>query len=344
MKPKTKKFFSNFFLGLFSNDQAIEGSKSNPWWVALIIALLGIIIPIIPITVSQSRSYGASFLSGYTRRFDQNIASLTVALAKENKDFEVGEDKLLTYIGQPDGFSDSEPVARYQNQSTGQYELSIYYTAKERSELKEYITDIDALNYKKGTIVAPEEGYEGIIYAPSYVVLAKNGIYTRINNEDSIYASNGAYTAFSSDWKHFKSGDRLIRDALDGMEADNVNLNNQDDVNSIFNNWKDYYNKSYLTQKTFNVWMTSLLFLGIYAILVFILGLLVFLLTRGKNNMFNYLKFMDTQKIVYWACLCPGLLAMIVGFILPSFSQMAFIMLLGLRVMWISMKQLRPQY
>ena len=90
--------------------------------------------------------------------------------------------------------------------------------------------------------------------------------------------------------------------------------------------------------------MTSLLFLGIYVGLVFVMGLLVFVLTRGKNNMFNYLTFIDTQKIVWWACLTPAILAMILGFILTNFAQMMFIVLLGLRVMWISMKQLRPQY
>ena len=91
MKPKTKKFLSNFFFGLFSNDHAIEGSKSNPWWVALIIALFAVILPVIPITVSQSRTYGASFLAGYIYRFDQpqynwqlNHAPMLKPLIKSN--------------------------------------------------------------------------------------------------------------------------------------------------------------------------------------------------------------------------------------------------------------------
>ena len=111
-----------------------------------------------------------------------------------------------------------------------------------------------------------------------------------------------------------------------------------------FKNWVDIYNKAFMSQKRYNTWVTSAMFLGIYVGLLFIMGLLLWLLTRGKNNMFNYLKFMDTQKMAWWAALCPGILAMIVGFIFSNFAQMAFIVLLGLRTMWIAMKQLRPQY
>ena len=89
--------------------------------------------------------------------------------------------------------------------------------------------------------------------------------------------------------------------------------------------------------------MSSLVFLGVYIVLIFIMGLLIFLLTRGKTNMFNYLKFMDCQKMVWWASLAPAILAVIFGFIFTNFAQMIFIILLGLRVMWMSMKQLRPQ-
>ena len=221
----------------------------------------------------------------------------------------------------------------------------VYYTFREKTDLKTYVSEISAINYKIGTTEKAETGYEGSVYSPSFVVLSKTSLYTRINKDDSSLIGNNTYTAYSSDWKHFKDGSLLIADALpEGKTAEQVNLNSSDDVEAIYKNWKEYYNKSYLSQKTYNTWMTSLLFFGIYLALVFIMGLLVFLLTRGKNNMFNYLKFIDTQKIVWWACLSPALLAMILGFIFSNFAQMMFIILLGMRVMWISMKQLRPQY
>ena len=350
MKPKAKKFLSNFFFGLFSNDHALEGAKSNPWWVCLIIALFAVIIPVIPITVMQSRTYGASFLANYTYRFDQNIADLTVKMAKEKKEFVVEADKTLSY--QIDGAKqsrdvtvDTEILAYHQNAANGQYELVLYYTVRDNSAVKTYIDNIAKLSYKSGTIEAPEEDYDGTSYAPSFIVLSKGGIYTRLNKDDSTAIGSNTYTAYVTDWKYFESETKLITGALpEGKSADEVNLNKEEDVTSIFKNWKEYYNKAYISQKKYNTWMTSLLFLGIYTALVFIMGVLIFILTRGKNNMFNYLKFIDTQKIVWWASLSPAILAMIVGFIFSNFAQMMFIVLLGMRVMWISMKQLRPQY
>ncbi len=349
MKPKAKKFLSNFFIGLFSNDQAIEGSKSNPWWVGLIIAIFAVLIPVIPITVSQARTYGASFLANYTYRFDQNIAKATVELATNKKEFKI-QNAELTYLDNDAPVAvttdtDVVPVYTHTSASTNQYELMIYFTNREKADLTAFINNIGTTTYQSGSITKVEEGYEGTSYAPAFVVLGKTYLYTRINQDDSSTIGNGTYTSFSSDWKHFQDGTLLIANALpEGKTAAEVNLNSTDDVNAIFNNWKAYYNKAYISQKTYNTWMTSLLFFGIYVALVFIMGLLVFLLTRGKNNMFNYLKFIDTQKIVWWASLSPAILAMIVGFIFTNFAQMMFIILLGLRVMWISMKQLRPQY
>ena len=349
MNPKAKKFLSNFFFGLLSNDHAIEGAKSNPWWVGLIIALFAVVIPVIPITVTQAKTYGASFLSTYTYRFDQNIAKATVELAKENKEFKV-ENAQLSYLdnGAPvesDITKDLTPVYSHISESTHQYELMIYYTTREKTDFKNLTTVIASQTYVYHTTDATPEGYQEAIYSPSFVILGKAGIYTRINKDDSNAIGNNTYTSYSTDWKHFKEGTCLIADALpEGKAATEVDLNKSSDVEAIFNNWKNYYNKAYLTQKTYNTWMTSLLFFGIYVALVFIMGLLVFLLTRGKNNMFNYLKLIDTEKIVWWASLSPAILAMIVGFIFSNFAQMIFIILLGMRVMWLSMKQLRPQY
>lgn len=349
MNPKAKKFLSNFFFGLISNDHAIEGSKSHPWWVGLIIALFATIIPVVPITVSQARTYGASFLVNYTYRFDQNIAKATVDLSSAVKDFKV-ENGDLIYLENEAPVpvtidTDVNPIYSHVNEKTGQYELSIYYTNREKSDLKTFITNIAAKSFVPGSTNAIPADYEGTSYAPSFVVLSKKSLYTRLNKEDSTAVGANTYTAYSADWKHFKDGSLLLKEALpEGKTAGQVDLTNSKDVESIFNKWKDYYNKSYISQKTYNTWMTSLLFWGIYVALIFVMGLLVFLLTRGKNNMFNYLKFIDTQKIVWWASLAPAILAMIFGFIFANFAQMMFIILLGMRVMWLSMKQLRPQY
>ena len=348
MKPRAKKFLSNFFFGLFSNDHAIEGSKSNPWWVALIIMILGTFLPVIPLTVNAARTYGASFLDGYTYRFDQNISEVTINLLKNGTEFKVNDDHKLLYYdnGQAvnvNSEADMKPLANYINKSKNQYELQIYYSQRERSGINDLIKVIDERHFKIGSIDIA--GEEDAAYAPSYVILYSEGIYTRINKENSISMGNNTYTGFGTDWNHFDVNHELLKSTLpEGKTADTVDLTKTSEVTAMFNNWKEVYNKSYLSQKTLNIWMSTGLFYGIYLALIIFMGLLVFLLTRGKNNMYNYLKFMDCEKIVAWASLSPAILAMIIGFIFSMVAQMIFIILLGLRVMWISMKQLRPQY
>ena len=348
MNPKAKKFLSNFFFGLFSNDHAIEGSKSNPWWVGLIILVLGVFLPVIPLTVNAANSYGASFLTSYTYRYDQNIADLTTKLLLDNKEFKVNDNHELQYfvdgeVAHPTVEADVTPVAAHINATTNQYELVIYFTEREGLDLDALKTSITDTHYKSGSTSVAVEG--DTAYAPSYVILYKNGIYTKLMKENSTEAGSNTSTTYATDWKHFDVGHELLKNTLpEGKTAAQVDLNSSKDVQEIFANWKEVYNKAYLSQKTYNTWFTTLLFYGIYLALAIFMGLLVFLLTRGKNNMFNYLKFWDCQKIVWWASLCPAILAMIVGFIFSNFAQMIFIILFGLRIMWISMKQLRPQY
>ena len=72
------------------------------------------------------------------------------------------------------------------------------------------------------------------------------------------------------------------------------------------------------------------------------MGLLMFLLTRGKNNPNRGLTFWITCKISAWIDFTPGLLAMILGFIWPAAAGLGYIVLIGLRTMWLSMRQLNP--
>ena len=72
------------------------------------------------------------------------------------------------------------------------------------------------------------------------------------------------------------------------------------------------------------------------------MGLMMFLLTRGKNNPNRGLTFFITCKIDAWITFTPALLGMILGFIWNAAAGLGFIVLIGLRTMWLSMRQLSP--
>ena len=345
MKEKTKTFLANFFGGLISNQRAIDGSKTNPWWVAVIIGIFGVVLPVLPITISQAKTYGASFLSSNKYNFDQSIASLTVEMLNNGEEFVIDDNHLLQYEANPElpARGDYEPIATKVNSVDGQYELMIYYMTGEKAGLNAFIENVDAKTYKAGTTNVAVA--EDVKYAPSYMILFKEGLYARLNKYNSTESGKNTYTNFNTDWKEFEPGHKLLAGTLGDLVLAEIDPNTSTEVkNTIYANWEQVFNKAFLTQKRLNILYTTLIFFGIYLGLLIIMGLLLFLLTRGKNNMFNYLKFMDTEKMAWWASLAPGILAMIVGFIFTNFAQMAFIVLLGLRTMWMAMRQLRPQY
>ena len=115
-------------------------------------------------------------------------------------------------------------------------------------------------------------------------------------------------------------------------------------VNEVRLAWRQLFHDG----AAYGVMINGLTWVGIVAAifvaLTFILGLTVFLMTRGKRNPFNVYTFWQSQKIAYWASFTPAVLAMILSFIVPSWAILFYIFLFGMRIMWMSMRSLRPQY
>ena len=55
MKIETRRTVRNLFASIIKNDAAIDGAKTAPWWIALILFFVGSFLPIIPIMVNASK-------------------------------------------------------------------------------------------------------------------------------------------------------------------------------------------------------------------------------------------------------------------------------------------------
>ncbi|MGM9874065.1 MAG: hypothetical protein ACI31G_04025 [Bacilli bacterium] len=371
MKAKTKTNLSNIFGSLFSNAKAIEAGKTLPWWMALISFLLAVFIPIIPIMVQTANSYGSQFIAKTTYGLEKSLTSSTIDLYLNGYEFKINEDHHL--IGYKDDNQlnptveeDKIPLIRYINSETNMIDLEIYYSVRSTSAKENSLSDLldsiksktyilNSINEEDNTATSEEEeestSEEEIVkYRPSYIIMYKEGIYAclmKANSTESSATSGG-------NWAHHSVGLSLLSDLLTVKDGDNnviVTLENKNELlvnetylNGVFNNWKKSFDLSYLTSRSNSLTTSTLVFLGIYILLSFFMGLMLFLLTRGKKNPFRYLSFFTCQKINAWSSFCPALLAMILGFMLSNYAVMFFIALLGLRTMWMSMRQLRPQY
>ena len=244
-----------------------------------------------------------------------------------------------------------------------------------------YLTRIAQFTYESGTTTSYDLGKEDqkkavedakkkdstnpkTFYFPSYIVLFKDSFnVVCCYGEKAVAGStNGAadYKKVSANANCLetlltvkdKNGNDIAptdEKVIDGtateeeIEQDIANkMANENFYNGVLANFKKFLNKSYLASKAKTTAVTCLFSLAVFAGLSLIMGFLMWVMTRGKNNPNNYFSLWLCLKLEARLALAPALITLLLGFLLVSYAQMIFILTLGMRVMWISMKELRP--
>ena len=179
---------------------------------------------------------------------------------------------------------------------------------------------------------------EGASYANSAIVFGKKTMYLYKvgSNGTSVGQAMGQY-----DRDNGLSIASLAQTSYKGEAYEEV-PGTLEYTNAVRDSWRRFVNSSAETQKN----VQALTYLGImaavYVALAFVFGLVLFLMTRGKKNPLRIYTFWETQKIAYWASFTPAVISMILAFLVPSFALMGFLFIFGIRVVWMSMKSLRP--
>lgn len=355
MSPKTKNILVNSFKGIISNQACIDNGKEAPWWLAILFFLFAIIIPLIPSHVQLSKAYGSAFLAASSYETDAGFAAITYRLNDSQSKLEIEDGILSYYKNGGDSFTGTEqlisPLSITQKDKEGNdftfYSFVAYFTTGGKTAVDEIKTN--HLRFVHSTTIAYDETdpthVEKGYYVPTFIIFQPDTVELSVQKLNSREAV--ATAPIYLDYKH-TTGDLIAR-ALTGLDMSKYAneaafLSSAVAVNHTYTYWKIFFDEAYLTQKEAVKWNTTLIYLGVYAGLMVFLGLMLFLLTRGKNNPFHSLNFWVCQKMGYFLSWTPAVLAMIIGFIITTnvISQMAFIMLVSLRVMWASMRQLRP--
>ena len=347
MKDRTKEILKDGFGSLVNNAAAIRGAKNGPLWLTILFFIFGILLPIIPLFVAQATTNGSYFLKNYSYGLERYVTSMAMDLKDNGVEFGIDEEHLLTVSenGTPVDFStygSSKPYATYLNEVTNQYDFVLYISDAETNAEKTVVNNAITTTYYEAGSINKTESAENV-YVPSYIILFKNGVYVAILNKDSIKVA--AYS-YNGDYKTIKANDKCLETLLNVTDKDgNIvtpSIISNEYTEGVYNNFKKFLDKSYETLKVKNTWVSSAIYLGIFFGLNIIMGFLMWLLTRGKNNPNNYYTPWLTEKVQARMCLAPALITLIVGFFLTSQTMLIYIVTIGMRVMWASMKELRP--
>ena len=342
MAPQTKRNLINVFKSLISNQAAIDGAKEAPFWIGIIFLVLSIALPIIPIIVSQQKVAGDQFIANYNYGADRGLANTTMELKDNGYVFKAEGGHLSFNKPITDEAVASDIITKNgdDNNPYEVYNFRFYVTTKAGAELQNYITSLTKIAYleKTTTIYTVDHETAGFkSYKSSFIVVTPDTLAVALyksETNDAVASSLGGLN-----WSHTADCANLL-DRLDN-DTSLINVARRD---NIFKNWRGIFNETYIEQKNVSTRNMSLIYMGVYAGLIIFLGLMIFLLTRGKNNAFNYLKFHTCQFIAWWAAFTPAVLGMILGFVFSTnmIGQMGFIVLVSIRIMWLSMRQLRP--
>ena len=347
MKDRTKEVIRDGFGSLVNNAAAIRGAKNGPLWLTIVFFFLSLLLPVLPVFIAQANTTGSSFLGSYSYGLERTVTAIALDL-KNNRNVELGisEDHLLTISENGSGinysnYGSTTPFATYENQSSKQYDLLVYVSNAESSAEKKVInTAITANMYTLETTAKTEE--KANAYKPSWMILYKDSFSIVINSNNG----TTSITSYTGDYKTMKATTTGLTDFLKVNDKDGnaveAKLQNDAYTAGVLANFKQVLNKSYETAKVRNMWGTSGIYLGIFAGLTIVMGFLMWILTRGKNNPNNYYSPWLTMKVAARLALAPALITLVVGFFLTQQVPLIFIMTMGLRVMWTSMKELRP--
>ena len=371
---KKASFFANlkfFGMSLISNDTCVEARK-KPWYSALIIAVLSTMIAMTPIVYNNFTTSGGSFLNSPTYNLENALVDFDAALADKGLSCKIQNNQLTI---DDDAWKAAFPATT----TLGQNNPCNAYAHEYKVDTVVYPSDSSssASTSETSSSSKPTTPYLETTIVTDFVVYWAGNTNLDAYYTDSVWGTADKFptakdkpTIFilgTTGFKAYKlatsattslltSGSQIEclwnSPAIQGFDLANLSTTSTHGVtyasgdslaNHTMASWKEIFADGYDSIKISSAWVMTGVFFGVYAGLALILGVTVFLMTRGKSNPFRIYTFWECQKIAYWASFAPAVLSLL-GFAFPAYAQLAYIFLFGLRVMWMSMRSLRPVY
>lgn len=344
--PKIKEFLRT----LWSNDANMNYALGHKWYWALLIGFISLIITLVAPVVNAFNVKGSSYIAGassdsfyyglYEYYQDADTSPVTFSNGKLSGTY--------TYETYADYTLEKDPTAPaikpyYSFVRQDLHVLDIYVSDGVHDDTT-YLNSILGSNPNFGDATTEERtkmSSEKYIRSSSFIFFSQEKVYSRLYaNAQSVSSISGNYNHVLEEFKELNSS-YSFKDVLNykipSTESSNLALHT-----AILKNYKAYADMVYIDVKN----EQGLITMGIYAAIntgvMLLMGFVIWLMCRGKSNPNRGLKIWHGWRIAGFQALTPSILALIIGFIMAQFAAMAFVLVYSFRVMFLSMKYLRP--
>lgn len=373
-KNKRKKSgFSTFLGGLFywirswfNNDRCIEAKEKNGF-IALGIGLASIVIAALPILSTRLSTDAGTVLNTPTYNLENSLASFQKDATDNGVSINISSNSLISFDNFDTIAADTTSSGtaywshNYNKTLVKQQTTTSEDGSSQTSVVEETITVYDLLVFQAPTTQTvssfassvltttndPNTWYSSdqTIFATNAIVIGNEGIYIYKATENATSATTLLLTYDASVFQG-KNLISLINEWV-SEQTTSTDIASTEYQSAIISAYKKLIVAGYESTKISSAWAYTGVAAVIDLAMVLIFGLTIFLMTRGKNNPFRDYTFLECYKIIGWASFSPALLslfAFIPAIGSSSIGLLIFVLLLGLRTMWISMKNLRPAY
>ena len=340
------------FASLLDNGVAIKG-KDQPWYIALILFVASVVLATYPTFNQINARTGSDFLNGTLYSVDVGLQSLAETLYEEDidliiKETTVEDEPRHTLVNEETLWSDVFTQTYDGFPSFPYFEYSVSGSSRLRVFYQASNTDPQSTEFINA-MVAFEQGDDRLT---SFMFLGRTSVYMYMYATSAITSETATgedfVNGFSGTYDEIPLNTNLANFiALDstGAFVDPTNAKTTDYQaysDRTFNNWKTFFDQSFAFSKSVLLWAQTALTFVVNIIMSFLMTVVIYIMTRGKLNPNRHLTFLDSIKIGSWTLLSPALLTIVAGSLFPEFAPTAFVLFVGLRLMWLSSKYLRP--
>ena len=333
------KKFKFTFKTLYSNQVILDERKSNPWWLALIFLVLSLVCTVVPTMVNGFKTNGSKILTGTNNELERGL----VLFLEEKPNMQVDDKGIIIYDPStitPSSQENPEPMKVNDKVMTFTQDIisgtetqkeetitlvNVYFFPEldpaNNSKDNETLNDIiNEYLYKKD----PSDTSKFLNVPTSSLIITKSSIKVYL-----FKALNATVSTTSS---------AVLEGVLTGVKGTDFKTAAGSSYDTAKNFWYTFLDEAYRPIKVSQTWISTGVLCGINAVVILMIGVLIFAFTRGKMSSYRDMNFFEGLKSGAYISLSPALISLVLSFLIPSMGTMMFLMIAGLRAMFLIMK------